>query len=268
MLKELKVGILFLQETKLYTKGQIRLQNFVIFETNRPQNGGGGLLTAVHEKFQPSLLETENDNPDILIVQCKISNYNVNLINGYGPQESETMEEKLKFFSCFETAIKNSKLNGSLICSELDANSKTGLENLDTDPNHISPNGQLLMEIVNRNGLVIVNSTSKCSGVITRIRKTSISEEKSVLDYFIVCQSFFTLISRMEVDENRKYVLTKYSSRMGVPRMVESDHNLLICNLNIKWDKRIRKERKEVFKFKDTEGLIRFHEITSNCSDK
>ena len=156
-----------------------------------------------------------NDNPDILIVQCKISNYNINLINGYGPQESETMEEKLKFFSCFETAIKNSKLNGSLICSELDANSKIRLENLDKAPNHISPNGQLLMKIVNRNGLVIVNSTSKCSGVITRMRKTSISEEKSVLDYFIVCQKIFTLISRMEVDENRKYALTKYSSRMG-----------------------------------------------------
>ena len=90
MLTELKVGILFLQETKLYTKGQIRLANYVIFETNRPQNGGGGLLTAVHEKFQPSLLETENENPDILIVQCKIANYNINLINGYGPQESET----------------------------------------------------------------------------------------------------------------------------------------------------------------------------------
>ena len=207
-----------------------------------------------------------NDNPDILIVQCKISNYNINLINGYGPQESETMEEKLKFFSCFETAIKNSKLNGSLICSELDANSKIGMENLNSDPNNMSPNGQLLMEIVNRNNLIVVNSTSKCSGIITRIRKTSISEEKSVLDYFIVCESFFTLISRMEVDEHRKYVLTKYSSRMGLPRIVESDHNLLICNLNIKWDSRVRKERKEVFKLKDKEGLIRFHEITSNCT--
>ena len=252
-------------EKKLYTKGQIRLQNYVIFETNRPQNGGGGLLTAVNEKFQPSLLETVNNNPDILIVQCKISNYDINLINGYGPQESETMEEKLKFFSCFETAIVNSKLNGNLICSQLDANSKIGLENLKSDPNNMSPNGQLLMEIVNRNNLIVVNSTSKCSGIITRIRKTSISEEKSVLDYFIVCESFFTLISRMEVDENRKYVLTKYSSRMGLPRIVESDHNLLICNLNIKWDSRVRKERKEVFKLKDKEGLIRFHEITSNC---
>ena len=56
IVKDLKVGTLFLQETKLYTKGQIRMQDYVIFKTNRIQNGGGGLLTAVNEKFQPCLI--------------------------------------------------------------------------------------------------------------------------------------------------------------------------------------------------------------------
>ena len=97
------------------------------------------------------------------------------------------MEEKLKFFTCFEPAIINNKANGNLICSELDANSKIGLENLESDPNNISTIGQLLMDIVRRNGLFVVNSSSKCSGIITRIRKTITSEEKSLLDYFIVC---------------------------------------------------------------------------------
>jgi hypothetical protein len=70
----------------------------------------------------------------------------------------------------------------------------------------------------------------------------------------------------MEIDERRKYVLTKYSSRMGVPCVVESDHNPLVCTLKIKWDNRIKIARKEIFKLKDTEGLIKFNEITSNCS--
>ena len=52
---------------------------------------------------------------------------------------------------------------------------------------------------------------------------------------------------------------------MGVPCIVESDHNPLVCTLKIKWDNRIKIARKEVFKLKDTEGLIRFNEITSNC---
>ena len=223
------------------------------------------MLTAVHEKFQPSLIQTEQDNPDILIVQCEISNNYVRLINGYGPQENDPMNEKMNFFTSLETAVMDAISNGYLMCAELDANSKIGMENLKSDPNHISANGQLLMELVNRNGLIVVNSSSKCTGVITRLRRTKVSDEKSVIDYFIVCPKFFELIISMEVDESRKYVLTKYSSRMGVPCIVESDHNPLVCTLKIKWDNRIKIARKEVFKLKDTEGLIRFNEITSNC---
>jgi hypothetical protein len=212
----------------------------------------------VHEKFNPSLIQSEKDNPDVLIVQCVISSSNVSLINGYGPQEYDPISEKMKFFTAFETAIINAKLNGNLFCSELDANSKIGMENISLDPHHISVNGQLLMDIVNRNGLIVVNSTSKCFGTLTRVRRTNISEEKSVLDYFIVCSSFYELISSMEIDEGGKYALTKYSSRMGKKCIVKSDHNPLICNLKIKWDKRIKSERKEIFKLKDKEGLRMF----------
>ena len=97
MVKTLNVGMLFLQETKLYSKGQIKLQNFVMFETNRSQNGGGGLLTAVHEKFQPSLVETEKENPDILIVQCKISESYVSLINGYARKKVTQWAKRFSF---------------------------------------------------------------------------------------------------------------------------------------------------------------------------
>ena len=139
------------------------------------------------------------------------------------------------------------------------------MEHILSDPHQISANGQLLSDIVHRNGLIVVNSTSKCFGTITRIRKTNISEEKSVIDYFIVCSRFFELISSMVVDEDRKYVLTKYSSRFGTKCVVKSDHNPLICTLNIKWDRRIKIERKEIFKLKDIEGLQMFKDITSNC---
>lgn len=223
---------MFLQESKLYTKGQIKIPNFFIFESNRVQNGGGGLITAVHEKFSPALIEAENENPDILIVQSKIGAKNVRLINGYGPQESDAISDKLEFFTGFESAIKGAKLNGNLICAELDANSKIGMENIALDPHHISANGKMLMDVVKRNGLIVVNSTSKCFGTITRIRKTKLLEEKSVIDYFIVCPGFFELISSLVIDEERKYVLTKYSSRMGKKCINESDHNVLVCTVH------------------------------------
>ena len=44
LVETLNLGITFLQETKLYSKGKIKIKDFFIFETNRTQNGGGGLL--------------------------------------------------------------------------------------------------------------------------------------------------------------------------------------------------------------------------------
>ena len=121
------------------------------------------------------------------------------------------------------------------------------------------------MDIVNRNGLIVVNSTNKCFGTITRLRRTTFSEEKSVIDYFIVCPEFFELISSLVIDEERKYVLTKYASRMGKKCVKPSDHNVLVCKLDIKWDRKIIASRKEIFQLKDVAGLEVFSQLTSNC---
>ena len=61
-----------LQEVKVYQKGQIKLPDFRIFEKLRPQNGGGGLLTAAHVNLDPCLIQSEQDNPNLLVVQCMI----------------------------------------------------------------------------------------------------------------------------------------------------------------------------------------------------
>ena len=64
------IGILLLQETKLYVPGQIKITDFQVFEKLRAQNGGGGLLTAVHVMFDPCLIQSADDNPNLLVVQC------------------------------------------------------------------------------------------------------------------------------------------------------------------------------------------------------
>ena len=94
LMNSLNPAIIFLQETKLYIKGQISFNNFKVFETNRDLGRGGGLITTVNIKLDPVEIQSENNNPDVLIVQCKLSNYSVSLINGYGPQESESLSEK------------------------------------------------------------------------------------------------------------------------------------------------------------------------------
>ena len=74
---------------------------------------------------------------------------------------------------------------GTLVCIEMDANSKLGYELIPGDPKAKSKNGKCLQRVIEENNLVCVNSTDLCQGVITRYRKTVNSTEKSVLDYFV-----------------------------------------------------------------------------------
>ena len=77
-----------------------------MFETNRTQKGGGGLITAVHQEFNPSLIETEKENADILSVQCKIGNRNVRLINGMGRKNTIKLGIKWSFLLLLKLQLK------------------------------------------------------------------------------------------------------------------------------------------------------------------
>ena len=107
----------------------------------------------------------------------------------------------------------------------MDANAKLGKQVIPNDPNDQSKNGKRLQHIVEENDLIIVNASSVCTGAITRYRKTKNSEERSILDYFIVCQKFFNHVKRLEIDEKREYCLTKYATKLGKESHKESDHN-------------------------------------------
>ena len=104
-----------------------------------------------------------------------------------------------------------------------------------------------------------------CKGVITRYRKTVNSEEKSVLDYFIVCKRFYNLVKSMIVDEERIYSLTKYSGRTGNKSIKNSDHNTLIMELDVSWSSSHMEteERVEIFNFNNQEEFAKFIELSN-----
>ena len=95
-------GVAMFQETKLYKKGQITLKNYCSFESIREQGQGGGLLTMVHENFDPVLIPIQNSSKmseNILVVEANIGKSRVRYINAYGVQESGSMREKMEFLS-------------------------------------------------------------------------------------------------------------------------------------------------------------------------
>lgn len=243
IVKKLKPGVIMIQDSKLAKKNSIKLDGFDTFELIRKNKNGGGLYTAIHSDFSPVLVSEQSDM-EILVVEATLGTHK---------------------------EIEKTKLTGKMLCLELDANAKVGPEVINGDPNEQSGNGKLLLSLVKDLNLIIVNATEKCSGTITRIRKTKskktqkVNIERSVLDYFIVCQKFYELILELKIDEERLHVLTKYASRKGVGKKVETDHNPLICKVDLSWKQvKADKKRNEIIHLKSIEGQQKFYDLTSN----
>ena len=101
-----------IQESKLRNSGSIKLENYQIFEKNR-SGFGGGLLTAVDQNLEPVLIESANDESEILVVQCQIEDLKLRIINGYGPQEDDPVSKRLTFWQSLEQEIvagKNTRI--------------------------------------------------------------------------------------------------------------------------------------------------------------
>ena len=155
--------------------------------------------------------------------------------NGYGPQENRNVEDRISFYARLEQEVVNAKLFNNWVCIEMDANAKVGMEVIKLDPNQRSSNGDLLVELCERNNLIICNAMELCQGVITRQRTTVNGIEKSAIDYFILCEEMFSYLSSMQIDEARLHVLTKYSKAKGKVVPTQSDHNPIISTFNGLW---------------------------------
>ena len=256
-------GVLFLQETKVHRKGLIKIPDFQIFEVLRKQGGGGSILTAIHKSFQPVLVD-EDEELEILVVQAKFGNLSCRYINAYGPKEGYSKtDHTISFYARLDQEIKNAKLLGHLVCVQLDANTKLGKSVIKDDIHDMSPNGQLLYDVIERDELVICNALDACQGSITRRRSTINGIEESILDYFIICQDLFVYFSSMKIDSSN--VLTRYVKRKERIIVTKSDHNILICNFSQKWnsDTKCGKEKIEIFNFNDSFGQKKYQELTS-----
>ena len=132
------------------------------------------------------------------MVEAQTGEVRTRFINAYGPQEASEDATKQEFYNQLDIEIKKSKVAGSLICIEMDANAKLGSKVILNDPHPQSKNGKLLENLIEDNDLVVVNGSALCEGLINRKRVTVASTEESILDYFIVCKEMFKRILRKE----------------------------------------------------------------------
>ena len=237
-----------------------------MFEHVRKNSGGGGLLTAVHKNLKPVSVSDESE-VEILVVQGVVNNKAIRFINGYGPQDDSNSSDNAKeeFFNRLDVEVKSSMLAGTMICIQMDANSKLGSDYVPGDKKPQSKNGRLLANVIDQNNLIVVNGTKKCFGLITRHRKTINGIEESTIDFFIICRKLFNIIIRLDIDEKRIYALTKFSNKKGDKANKETDHNMMILNVDTSWTTETvdKEDRVEIYNYKKKEEFEKFIQETN-----
>ena len=69
-----------------------------------------------------------------------------------------------------------------------------------------------------------MNSLPICKGVNTRVvlRKNKLIE--TVLDFYVVCQRVLQSVVKMEIDVDRKYIVTNFNKVRKGGKVTDSDH--------------------------------------------
>ena len=121
-------------------------------------------------------------------------------------------------------------------------------------------------EFITHNELNVVYGSKLCKGLITRIRKVKNTQEKSILDFFIVCKRVIGYVIDMNVDDNGLNIATNYTQVRRGGKSVDSDHMLIEMNLNLKLVP-TKQTRNIIFNYKSQPGRQLFQELTSSTKD-
>ena len=118
----------------------MKIPGYQTFEKIRNNKGGGGLLTTVDEDLNPVLVSDGKDEVEILVVEADLGDKKIRILNGYGPQEDEDIQNVLSFWQELETEVIKAKDEGCFILIEMDANAKVGNKIIKDDPHQMSTN--------------------------------------------------------------------------------------------------------------------------------
>ena len=81
-----------------------------------------------------------------------------------------------------------------------------------------------------------------------------------------MCDTLKPFVTRMNIDEDHIFVLTKYSKVKGKLVKKDSDHNTVVMNVDLQFNVK-KPERIEYFNFKNKECQEKFYRETESSND-
>ena len=204
---------------------------------------------------------------ECLAVEVWIEDFPIRVVVAYGPQLGDDAGKKQNFWAFIEQQAVIAQKAGAGFILQMDGNAHLGTDVINGDVNEQNVNGKYFVQFLERMpSLSLINSLPLCEGKITRMRKTTRGVEQSILDVYVTCDKILPYITKMKVDESREYTLTNFSSVKKVGRVIKTDHNPVILEINLQFSK-LKTERIEIFNFKNREGQQLFQNLTTNTSE-
>ena len=259
-----------LQETKLTVNEVIKSEaskDFQVYYLNRQNKHGGGLAVGIENNIESTLIREGDDNIEALSIQIILKQLPVRIIVGYGPQENDNIDKKTQFWNFIEQEINEAEIAEHGIILQMDGNLHAGPGLVKNDPNPINRNGKLFTDFLKRNNsLIVLNSLESCKGVITRRRMLENRIEQAVLDFFLINEKLRPFFKELIIDEEKEFGLYNLAQIKKNKKIIESDHNSLICSFNIEIN-RIKPVREEMFNLRSNKCQEEFKKATENNSD-
>ena len=258
IITKLQPEIIVFTETKL-SSGNLLKKVFPEFKIcpRSTKVGKCGIAVGVKlDTFQSALDVTESELHDILVVRIGMVSCNIRVILGYGPQETEPVEVREKFFTELEIEITKCNFENDIPLVIGDLNAKIDVESEKIIS--LSPNGKLLSDLIENNELEVLNFNPLCNGKWTHVIRTT--GASSILDYIIVGSDLVRCIDEVKIDE--ECVFCPFYTRGATKEQQFSDHNAFIVKMRMDHSCKKPVEKETGWKIHD-EGLQQFLELTT-----
>ena len=264
--KESGASVWSMQETKCKIEGQLKLDGFITYEHLRSNREGGGLALSARKELNPVFISDGGEDVEALTVDIHIKQMTISYNTAYGPQENASIEGKNKFWEYLTEQAVEANKEGKGFILQGDLNAWLGPNIIPGDQREQNKNGKLFEAFLNTNKLTVVHSLSLCKGLVTRERNRNGMKIQSILDFYVVCQRVLPSVINMEIDNDRKYMLTNFKKVRKGGRAIDTDHMTTTLKLNLIVTPS-KPSKIEIFNFKNKQGQETFKDSTTNTTD-
>ena len=244
-------------ESHLEDDDPLEIEGYSLFRNDRDKDGGG-IVVGVRNEIKNIVVEVHRSTEmyESLWVVIDNGRFKARIGVVYFPQEKTLKVKEISdIYKLIRKEIKDAREKDQSVIIAGDFNCKVVDETIKGNHPIISKGGKKLLNMVEKDDLVILNGSDKCEGLWTRDE----NGKKSILDYMIIEKDDEEFCRSLHVDESKTFAPFRLKKEKGMIETVYSDHNCMILKTNLLLKER-DKHQMESRSFMTRENYNRFAE--------